>query len=135
MWKLVYLIKVYLVTIIFSPTLYFLLDGNLNLSFNSKALIGFLELILIAVIMGGILSSPTFITLGYFLNVYSIKLSRLLLLIFLCLISLLGTFATFAIFDSHSFFHLSKALYFPLTYALVLVFSIIVFYPKSTKLS
>lgn len=135
MQKLIYLIKVYLVTIVFSPTLFFVLDGNFNLSFDSKALIGFLELIFIAVVMGGVLSSPTFIILGYFLSIFSLKLNRLILLIFLCLIGFLGTFSTFALFDTHSFFHLSKALYFPLTYVLVLVFSIIIFYPKSTKLS
>lgn len=134
MRKLVYLLKVYLVTIAFSPTLYFVLDGNFNLSFDSKSLIGFLELILIAIVMGGVLSFPTFIILGYYIASFSGKKNVLTNKLILFFIGFIGTFATFAIIDSHSFTSISPALYFPLTYALVLVLSLIIFYPKLNEI-
>lgn len=119
-----------MVTILVSPTLFFILQGDVQPNFEWKFLYELGILVLIAGFMGGILSIPTFIAMGYYLVLVSYKKTKLFNKITLSIIGFLGTFLTFGIFDSHSFSSLDSQMYFPFTYAVILVISVWIFYPK-----
>src|SRR5690606_19649952 len=96
----------------------------LKIPSNFEEIGGFAQLIGISLLFGLVLSIPVFILMSYFLYYFSNKLNDSIKIILLSVLGFTGTFSTFAIVDTHSFFHFSKALFFPLTYALVLVITL-----------
>jgi hypothetical protein len=124
--NLAYIAKVWGITCLVSPLIYFLSTGFLD--FNDIE--GFVQLIGISLLFGLVLSFPTMFIIGCIIYYYE-NLNREKVLYISVAIGVFGTFTTFAIVDIHSFTSISKAMYFPLTYALVLIISLFMFYPKT----
>jgi len=125
---LAYIAKVWGVACLVSPIV--LIIGFKVFNFKIS---DFLYILPGTVIVGLIFSAPTFILLACILYNFSYKLSKPIKVVLIFIIGLLGICATFAIVIGRNFFHFGEDWYFPLTYALVFVLSLIVFYPKSAK--
>lgn len=133
MKNLFYLVKIWVVTILVSPILFFSLQGEARPNFEWIFLYDLGQLVLIAGLMGGFLSILTFIAMGYYLVLESYKRSNLFNKITLSSLGFLGTFLTFALTDKHSFTSFGSQMFLPLTYALILVSSVWIFYPNKTN--
>lgn len=126
-----YLLKTWVATAILSPLIIFSIAIFTNEpSFDFNFIKDFLQFLGIAFLIGLILSTPTFIVMGYWLFYFRGKFKVTTLISVILILGSFGTFLTFYLLDK-SIFSKSSDLIFPLMYIVVMTLSSFLFFPKN----